>query len=76
MSPSPCRTTPRCLRGSQARHEDHFLLMEDQSVFLEERCLKDLVLTLSEFIGFPIELHVEKSKEKEVTVSVEDEEEK
>merc|ERR1712063_25612 len=46
-------------------------LKEDQSEFLEERRLKDL-----EFIGFPIELYVEKSKEKEVTDSEDDEEEK
>merc|ERR1712014_191293 len=38
--------------------------------------LKDLVKKHSEFIGFPIELYVEKSKEKEVTDSEEDEEEK
>merc|ERR1712073_218556 len=44
--------------------------------FLEERRLKDLVKKHSEFIGFPIELYVEKSKEKEVTDSDEDEEEK
>merc|ERR1712228_725057 len=50
-------------------------LKEDQSEFLEERRLKDLVKKHSEFIGFPIELYVEKSKEKEVTDS-EDEEEK
>merc|ERR1711898_65557 len=49
-------------------------LKEDQSEFLEERRLKDLVKKHSEFIGFPIELYVEKSKEKEVTDS-EDEEE-
>merc|ERR1711967_27356 len=49
---------------------------EDQSEFLEERRLKDLVKKHSEFIGFPIELYVEKSKEKEVTDSEEDEEEK
>ena len=49
-----------------------FYLMEDQSLFLEERCLKDLVLTLSEFIGFPIEFYVEESKRKEVTDSEED----
>merc|ERR1711988_1200644 len=35
----------------------------------EERRLKDLVKKHSEFIGFPIELYVEKSKEKEVTDS-------
>merc|ERR1719213_1123375 len=51
-------------------------LKEDQSEFLEERRLKDLVKKHSEFIGFPIELHVEKSKEKEVTDSEEEEEEK
>merc|ERR1740123_1489846 len=51
-------------------------LKEDQSEFLEEHLLKDLVKKHSEFIGFPIELYVEKSKEKEVTDSDEDEEEK
>merc|ERR1712032_1706006 len=51
-------------------------LKEDQSEFLEERRLKDLVKKHSEFIGFPIELYVEKSKEKEATDSEEDEEEK
>merc|ERR1712087_900230 len=49
-------------------------LKEDQTEFLEERRLKDLVKKHSEFIGFPIELYVEKSEEKEVTDS-EDEEE-
>ncbi|CAE7203713.1 HSP90 [Symbiodinium sp. CCMP2592] len=44
-------------------------LKEDQSEFLEERRLKDLVKKHSEFIGFPIELYVEKSKEKEVTAA-------
>merc|ERR1712139_312068 len=51
-------------------------LKEDQSEFLEERRLKDLVKKHSEFIGFPIELYVEKSKEKEGTDSEEEEEEK
>merc|ERR1712232_207709 len=51
-------------------------LKEDQSEFMEERHLKDLVKKHSEFIGFPIELYVEKSKEKEVTDSDEEEEEK
>merc|ERR1711972_1032330 len=51
-------------------------LKEDQSESLEERRLKDLVKKHSEFIGFPIELYVEKSKEKEVTDSEEEEEKK
>merc|ERR1711976_1131524 len=51
-------------------------LKEDQSEFLEERRLKDLVKKHSEFIGFPIELYVEKSKEKEVTDSEEEQEKK
>merc|ERR1712194_766721 len=50
-------------------------LKEDMTEFLEERRLKDLVKKHSEFIGFPIELYVEKSEEMEVTDS-EDEEEK
>ena len=41
---------------------------------MQERRLKDLVKKHSEFIGFPIELCVEKSKEKEVIDSEEDEE--
>ena len=32
--------------------------------------MKDLVKKHSEFIGFPIELYVEKSKEKEVTAAL------
>merc|ERR1711943_86764 len=51
-------------------------LKEDQSEFLEERRLKDLVKKHSEFIGFPIELYTEKSSEKEVTDSEDEEEEK
>lgn len=50
-------------------------MKEDQLEFLEERRLKDLVKKHSEFIGFPIELLVEKSKDKEVTES-DDEEDK
>jgi molecular chaperone HtpG len=51
-------------------------LKEDQTEFLEERRLKDLVKKHSEFIGFPIELYTEKSEEKEVTDSEDEEEEK
>ena len=49
-------------------------LKEDQQEYLEERRLKDLVKKHSEFIGYEIELLVEKSAEKEVTDD--DEEEK
>jgi molecular chaperone HtpG len=49
---------------------------EDQTENLEERKLKDLVKKHSEFIGFPIELLVEKSKDKEVTESDDEEENK
>eukprot|EP00665_Eupelagonemidae_sp_cell47_P003954 gene3954-3928_t len=48
---------------------------EDQSEFLGERRLKCLAKRHSEFMGFPMELYVEKSKESEVT-DYEDEEEK
>merc|ERR1712062_308535 len=44
-------------------------LKEDQTEFLEERRLKDLIKKHSEFIGFPIELYIEKSIEDEVTDS-------
>merc|ERR1712017_60476 len=47
-------------------------LKEDQQEYLEERRLKDLVKKHSEFIGFPIELWVEKTEEKEVTVDEDD----
>merc|ERR1711964_955323 len=50
-------------------------LKEDMSEFLEERRLKDLIKKHSEFIGFPIDLYVEKSEEKEVTDSEDEEEE-
>ena len=44
--------------------------------YLEERRLKDLVKKHSEFISFPIELQVEKSTEREVTDSDDDEDAK
>jgi molecular chaperone HtpG len=51
-------------------------MKEDQLEFIEERRLKDLVKKHSEFIGFPIELLCEKSTDKEVTESDDEEAEK
>jgi len=53
-----------------------FTLKEDQLEFLEERRVKDLVKKHSEFIGFPIDLMVEKSQDKEVTESDDEDEKK
>merc|ERR1711934_937502 len=51
-------------------------LKDDHLEFLEEKKLKDLVKTHSEFISFPIELFIEKSTEKEVEDDDEEETEK
>ena len=51
-------------------------LKDDMAEYLEERRLKDLVKKHSEFISFPIELQVEKSKEREVTDSDDENEKK
>merc|ERR1712167_542692 len=51
-------------------------LKEDQQEFMEERKVKDLIKKHSEFIGFPIELMVEKTTDKEVTDSDDDDEKK
>ena len=51
-------------------------MKEDQLEFIEERRLKDLVKKHSEFIGFPIELYVEKSTDKEVTESDDEDDKK
>nr|QWE91201.1 heat shock protein 90 [Suigetsumonas clinomigrationis] len=50
-------------------------MKEDQTDYLEERRVKDLVKKHSEFIAFPIKLYVEKEEEKEVTDDEEEEEE-
>ena len=51
-------------------------LKEDQQEYLEERRVKDLIKKHSEFIGYDIELQIEKSKDKEVTDDEAEEEKK
>jgi molecular chaperone HtpG len=46
---------------------------EDQAEYLEEKRLKEIVKKHSQFIGYPIMLHVEKEKEEELDVEDEDE---
>jgi len=48
-------------------------LKTDNTEFLEERRVKDLVKKHSEFISFPIKLMVEKTEEKEVSDDEDDE---
>merc|ERR1711976_124398 len=51
-------------------------LKQDNLEFAEEKKIKDLIKKHSEFISFPIELHVEKTTEKEISDDEDDEEEK
>jgi len=51
-------------------------LKSDNLEFLEERKIKDIIKKHSEFIGFPIELQVEKTNEKEVSDDEEEPEKK
>jgi len=50
-------------------------LKDDMADYLEDRKIKDLVKKHSEFIGFPINLWVEKTTEKEVEIDDDDEDE-
>merc|ERR1711981_1055590 len=51
-------------------------MKEDQEEYLEEKRVKDIVKKHSQFIGYPIHLHVEKEKDEEVSDDEEEEEKK
>jgi molecular chaperone HtpG len=69
---NPCDGEETMTRGTKIILQ----LKEDQQEFIEERKVKDLIKKHSEFIGFPIELMVEKTTDKEVTDSDDDADEK
>merc|ERR1712114_17125 len=51
-------------------------MKEDQTEFIEEKKLKEIVKKHSQFIGYPIKLHVQKEREKEVSDDEEEPEKK
>merc|ERR1739848_638490 len=51
-------------------------LKEDQTDYMEEKKIKDVVKKHSQFIGYPIKLLVEKERDKEVSDDEEEEEKK
>merc|ERR1719432_409097 len=61
-------TVAKCDDGTLKRGTRIVLhLKEDMSEYNEEKRVRDLVKKHSEFIGFPVQLYVEKTEEKEVT---------
>nr|ADQ20111.1 heat shock protein 90 [Panonychus citri] len=51
-------------------------MKEDQTEYLEERKIKEIVKKHSQFIGYPIKLMVEKTRDKELSEDEDEEEEK
>lgn len=67
----PCND-PELKRGTKIT----LYLKEDQTDYIEERKIKDIVKKHSQFIGYPIKLLVEKERDKEVSDDEAEEEKK